>query len=71
MKIELKNPVLIDKVGINPNTTEGVREECSFGGKCNSENVVYKATIFTIEKKQKGHKNILGNFYWKLEVEAL
>ena len=70
MKIELKNHVLIDKVGVNPKTPEGVREECSFGDKCNSENVMYKATIFTMENR-KGHKNILWNFYWKLEVEAL
>ena len=29
-----------------------VREECSVGGKCNSENVVYKATIFPIENRK-------------------
>ena len=29
-----------------------VREECPVGGKCNSENVVYKATIFTMENRK-------------------
>ena len=29
-----------------------VREECPVGGKCNSENVVYKATIFPMENRK-------------------
>ena len=37
-----------------------VREECPVGDECNSENVVYKATIFTMENRK--DKNILWNF---------
>ena len=29
-----------------------VREECSVGGKCNSENVVCKAAIFPMENRK-------------------
>ena len=44
----MKNHELIDK----PLCNWRVREECSVGGKCNSENVVYKTTIFTMENRK-------------------
>ena len=41
----------VDRQGLNkPLRNCRVREECTVGGKFNSENVVYKATIFPIER---------------------
>ena len=43
----------VDRQGLNkPLRNCRVREECPVGGKCNFENVVYKATIFPMENRK-------------------
>ena len=43
----------VDRQGLSkPICNCKVREECPFGGKCNSKNVVYEATIFLMENKK-------------------
>ena len=49
--------------------TSGLKKNVLFGGKCNFENVMYKATIFLMENR-KDIKKLLWNFWrkWKAEV---